>query len=346
LLNGLTLPNPIGPNVQHTETSANAEINAALDGLLAHQSCPPFIARLLIQRLVKSNPSREYIGRVVAAFKGSGGASRGDLKNVVRAILLDPEAWQPIRVQYQRLPVNRFVVSTLGTEDSRVQEPILNYTRYTRFFKAVGAYQKANGGSFGTPILIRNEFRLSSLYNEFEQAPYLMPTVFNFYLPNHQSGEIVNYLPSSRIPNGQVAAPELQLFHSITCNTISNFFRDRVHSGQLVESVQDQSHAGYNFYGVLVSSLASTRTLITYDFSSEQALANSPANVDRLLERLDLYLCGGTLHAQYKATLRNALLQEVAIAGGTGNVSSSEALDIAKAAILGIVTCPSFFITE
>jgi hypothetical protein len=138
----------------------------------------------------------------------------------------------------------------------------------------------------------------------------------------------------------------LQLYHSITCNKISNVFRDRVHAGQFIESIQEQNHGGYNYYGVFVGSLTATRTLLTFDFSSEQALASSSTNVDRLLERLDLYLCGGTLSAQFKATLRNSLLQEIAIAGGAGNVSSSEALDIAKAAILSVMTSPSFFITE
>ncbi len=163
LLNGLSISNAVGPNAPHTEASANAEIDAALNGLVAHQSCPPFIARRLIQRLVKSNPSRAYTSRVVSVFKGTGVADRGDLKKVVKAILLDPEAWQPIRVQYQRTPVNKFVVSTMGTEDSRLQEPILNYIRFTRFFKAVGAYQKATAGSYNSPIFLKNEFRLRSL---------------------------------------------------------------------------------------------------------------------------------------------------------------------------------------
>ena len=58
LLNGLVLTNPNGIDNVHTETSANAEIESALEGLFSHQSCPPFICKLLIQRFVKSNPSR------------------------------------------------------------------------------------------------------------------------------------------------------------------------------------------------------------------------------------------------------------------------------------------------
>jgi len=106
----------------------------------------------LIQRFVKSNPSRGYIARVVSVFKDNGQGQRGNLKAVVKVILLDPEAWYPIRVSYRRSPVNKFVVTTMGTEDSRLQEPVLNYTRFTRFFKGVAEYQKGTGTN--TPTFV------------------------------------------------------------------------------------------------------------------------------------------------------------------------------------------------
>ena len=46
----------------------------------------------LIQRLVTSNPSSNYVARVAAVFVNNGQGARGDLRAVVRAILLDPEA--------------------------------------------------------------------------------------------------------------------------------------------------------------------------------------------------------------------------------------------------------------
>ena len=39
-----------------------------------------------------SNPSPAYVARVAAVFDDDGSGARGDLKAVVRAILLDPEA--------------------------------------------------------------------------------------------------------------------------------------------------------------------------------------------------------------------------------------------------------------
>ena len=60
--------------------------------LASHPNVGPFIGRQLIQRLVTSNPSPAYVGRVAAAFADNGAGVRGDMKAVVRAILLDPEA--------------------------------------------------------------------------------------------------------------------------------------------------------------------------------------------------------------------------------------------------------------
>jgi uncharacterized protein (DUF1800 family) len=48
----------------------------------------PFVGLRLIQHLVTSNPSPAYVRRVAAVFRGTA----GDMKSVVRAILLDDEA--------------------------------------------------------------------------------------------------------------------------------------------------------------------------------------------------------------------------------------------------------------
>jgi hypothetical protein len=82
LLNGYVIPS--GQN-------ADKDFNDALDNIFNDPNAGPFIGKQLIQHLVTSNPSPAYVARVVAVFDGSEGA-RGDLRAVVRAILLDPEA--------------------------------------------------------------------------------------------------------------------------------------------------------------------------------------------------------------------------------------------------------------
>jgi uncharacterized protein (DUF1800 family) len=82
LLNGAVLP---------AGQTAAKDLDDAIDNIFNDPNVGPFISRQLIQHLVTSNPTPAYVARVASVFAGSGGA-RGDLRAVVRAILLDPEA--------------------------------------------------------------------------------------------------------------------------------------------------------------------------------------------------------------------------------------------------------------
>ncbi|MDZ4853126.1 MAG: DUF1800 family protein [Pirellulaceae bacterium] len=381
LLNGLVLPSTIGTTgsptntdadsnntTSHTEISANAEIDAALNGLFNHQSCPPFIVQRLIQRFVKSNPSKAYVGRVVAKFKNNGQNVRGDMKEVVRAILTDPEAWQPIRVQYVRSPSPSFVVSTMGSEDSRLQEPVCNFTRFVRFFKGSPEYQKATSGTYPTVVptpaanIISNEFRIGSLDATFDQNAYDAPSVFNFYLAEFRpTGEFQAFPVSSRIPTGVLVAPEFNIVNAITANATTNFYRGLISTSLRSDTIQTiGSIAGNTITGTSTTNTAnvttlateSTRSRVTFDFSEETTLALGTNvglpwedDVLKLIEHLDLYLCGGTLHPRYKLKLGGALIAEITRVNASG-VSNAEALEIARGAVLSIVTSPSFLVTE
>jgi hypothetical protein len=63
-----------------------------LDAVFNHPNVGPFIGKQLIQHLVTSNPSPQYITRVATVFNNNGQGVRGDMRAVIRAILLDPEA--------------------------------------------------------------------------------------------------------------------------------------------------------------------------------------------------------------------------------------------------------------
>jgi hypothetical protein len=365
------LPNP------PTRAQCEADIVAALDSLFTHQSCPPFICRLLIQRLVKSNPSRAYMNRVVRVFKDNGFGQRGDLKALVRAILLDPEAWQPIRTTYLRQP-NRIVVTTLGTEDSRLQEPVVNYTRILRALKAVAYYEKGSTVldasqtraivNYDTANPLSNQFRLESRFDEFFQNPYETPSVFNFYLPDYQpSGEIGAYIPSPRIPLGVVVAPEFQIVNAISSNQTGNFLRKLIVEGGRTE----QHYSGGSFragnpptiqlpvqrVGTLYSTtlLHATRCRVVldpspgYPFLTTQAslAASLPAvtgGMAPLVENLDFLLCQGTMNEMYRTKLIQVLDQQRAAAGAT--VDTTEALNLAVAAVLCAVQSPNFLVSN
>ena len=57
-----------------TKPTPIADVKIALDTLFNNPNVGPFIGKQLIQRLVTSNPSPAYVGRVAAAFDNNGAA--------------------------------------------------------------------------------------------------------------------------------------------------------------------------------------------------------------------------------------------------------------------------------
>ena len=169
-----------------TNTTANeeglADIDAAIDNLFHHPNVGPFIAYRIIQRMVTSNPSPGYIGRVAAVFNDNGTGVRGDMAAVMKAILLDDEARNPAFMNdpnYGKLrePWNRFTHLTLAF---RVQPNTLNIGGTNYEYYDIGGYS-----------------------GEIDQTPQRAPNVFNWYLPDFQ--------PPGEIRDLGLVAPEFQL---------------------------------------------------------------------------------------------------------------------------------------
>ncbi len=161
-----------------TTADPAASLKVALDRLFNHPNVGPFIGRQLIQRLVTSNPSPAYVGRVSAAFADNGQGVRGDMKAVIRAILLDTEA---------RSDSNLTAIS-----DGKLREPILRLSAWLRAFNASAPSQK-----FQIQILDDTVYALG-------QSPLRSPTVFNFFRPGYVP-------PNSAIADADLVAPEMQL---------------------------------------------------------------------------------------------------------------------------------------
>ena len=111
----------LGANVP-ANTPGAAALKTALDTLFNHPNVGPFFGRQMIQRLVTSNPSPAYVGRVAAAFNNNGSGVRGDLKAVWSAILLDDEARSPAGLTQ----------ASFG----RLREPMLRLVQWGRTFGA------------------------------------------------------------------------------------------------------------------------------------------------------------------------------------------------------------------
>ncbi len=71
------------------------DLESAMDSIFNNQNVGPFICRELIQRLVTSNPSLDYVYRVSQVFNDDGTGVRGNMQAVIQAILLDYEARSP-----------------------------------------------------------------------------------------------------------------------------------------------------------------------------------------------------------------------------------------------------------
>jgi uncharacterized protein (DUF1800 family) len=152
-----------------------AAIDKALDIIFAHPNVPPFVSKNLIKRLVTSNPSPAYVGRVAAAFADNGKGVRGDLKAVVRAILTDSEA--------------RDLPPVGGPNAGKLRDPVQRLTNWARAFKASSAT-----GIWG----------IGNLTQWIGQSPGRSPSVFNFFQPGYAP-------PHTAISDLGLVAPEFQI---------------------------------------------------------------------------------------------------------------------------------------
>jgi uncharacterized protein (DUF1800 family) len=72
--------------------TAQADLDMALGHIFEHPNTGPFLALRMIQHFVTSNPSPQYVQRVSAVFNDNADGVRGDLRAMIGAVLLDPEA--------------------------------------------------------------------------------------------------------------------------------------------------------------------------------------------------------------------------------------------------------------
>ena len=168
---GVTIPaqNPANPM---------ASLKVALDTLDAHPNTAPFISRQLIQRLVTSNPSAGYVGRVAAAFANNGAGVRGDLKAVVKAVLTDDEA--------------RNAPTAGETTRGKLREPVVRFVQWARTF------------NLASPTGLWNVGNVSDPATRLGQSPLRSPSVFNFFRPGYVP-------PNSALGTLNLNAPEFQI---------------------------------------------------------------------------------------------------------------------------------------
>lgn len=192
----------LGKTIAATATSQPiADVKAALDIISDHPNVGPYIGRQLIQRFVTSNPSPAYVSRVAGVFNNNGAGVRGDLKAVIKAILLDPEA-------RDRSKLND---STWG----KVREPVLANIQIMRMLNA-------NSFIEGSIMLNRNSnclFDWNRMIFVRAQAPAYAATVFNYYRPNFTP-------PASDLAAKGLAAAEFQILDTTSLTEWTKYVVD------------------------------------------------------------------------------------------------------------------------
>ncbi|NHQ84509.1 DUF1800 domain-containing protein [Iodobacter sp. HSC-16F04] len=205
-------------------TDGNESLKTALTTLFNHPNVGPFIGKQLIQRFVCSNPSPAYIARVAAAFNGNGTSGRGDMKNVISAILLDPEARQApdgnVFAGKHREPMIR-LVQLIRTLDYRSPD---------------GAWRLGNTTDPG--------WRLG-------QGPLGATSVFNFFRPGYAP-------PGSELAKQGLVAPEMQIVSEISTIVQLNYWYNlltapenstlRTYNDSNGNSVNDKKETGLSLF--------------------------------------------------------------------------------------------------
>jgi len=172
---------------------ATTALNKALDAIFAHPNVAPFVSKQLIQRLVTSNPAPAYVARVAAVFDNNGSGVKGDLKAVIKAILLDQEA--------------RSASNLSSTSFGKVREPILRFTAWARAYNATSPSEAWAIGNTSEPS------------SRLGQSPLRSPSVFNFFRPG--------YVP----PALGVVAPEFQIVNETSVVGYANYMQTAISKG-------------------------------------------------------------------------------------------------------------------
>ena len=197
LLNGVTLP---------AGQTAEQDLATVIASIFNHPNVGPFVGRQLIQHLVTSNPSPAYIARISAVFANNGAGVRGDMKALITAILMDPEA--------------RAGDSNPAAPGGHLREPILYLSGILR-------------GLEFTNVNAQGRYDMASTYTlALGQTPYGASSVFNFFPPGYM------------IPGTSLNGPEFAL-ENTAAQTIRLTLADSIVRNHLTSFSVDMSQAGF-----------------------------------------------------------------------------------------------------
>ena len=206
LLNGQAVPACSSPNSAANVLCAQSDLTIALDNIFNHPNVGPFISKQLIQHLVTSNPSPAYVARVAQVFNNdcSGlypqGCTnvRGNLKLVVQAILLDPEARGDVKTD---------------PNYGKLREPAQYINGFLRAFN-VKSFDKTttSDGVLGTRST-------TDFTGVLDQSIFRPNTVFSYYQPGYE------------VPGTKILGPAFGILSTSTTLRRANDINTLIYSG-------------------------------------------------------------------------------------------------------------------
>jgi len=206
LLNGFTIAACSSPTSAANIACAQSDLAAIMTHISGHPNVGPFLSKQLIQHLVTSNPSRGYVERVAKVFNNDCSGlypqgctnTRGNLKLVVQAILLDPEARGDVKT---------------ASDYGKLREPAQYITGFLRAFNAK-SFDKLS-----TSDGVLGNRSTTDFTGTLDQPIFQPPTVFSYYQPGYE------------IPGAKVLGPAFGILSTTTTLRRANDINTLIYTG-------------------------------------------------------------------------------------------------------------------
>jgi len=191
------------------------------------------------------------------------------------------------------------------------------------------------------------------------QSPFRAPSVFNFYLPNHQPSASTN--PSiggiattngteniprrgSTVDTQDLFAPEFQIIDAVVANAWHNRTRSDLMTNPrqfstflYTAAIVPPATTGVNFSSVIAFNMSIEEGLVPITATNPP-----PTNPAALIEYLDRVLCNGTMtdgSTGFKTILSNAIRAEVPIVQ-----TSTHQRDVINGAMMTVMNSPFYLV--
>ncbi len=233
LLRGSVISACTGTNA----SCAQSDLTAGLDNIFNHPNVGPFISKQLIQHLVTSNPSPAYIERVARVFNNDCDAlypegcvnTRGNMRAVVQAVLLDPEARGDLKTD---------------PNYGKLREPAqyINNMLRAHNVKSFDKLSTSDGVLAGRST--------TDFTGTLDQPIFLPPTVFSYYQPDYE------------VPGTKILGPAFGILSTSTTLRRANDINTLVYTGVAPTTTSTDRPRGTSIDLTALEALAATPSAI------------------------------------------------------------------------------------